>query len=303
MFKIAIRLLPSMVRTTPTKTTKRVVGSKAQREPSLVREVIDGLYQNADAKTKEWFTNYVKGTTWVGCKVPTVRKVVKEVSSSSSLSLDKKKGNTESSDALLLNSAVELLQQDECDVKLAGMLLLSELMSPKQLATKATLQRLHEDVLLGNYLQDWSSADWFATKVLRNIVFSGDHSLVEHVLNLTSIPNSDDEHNYTFVRRCGVVSFLGYEKQRDKLPTKFGQRLIEACEQSLVMSPEERFTQTGVAWVLRYVLLQSEESKDAFEMILRNGPLWNMEAKRSLVEKIPKNDRRRNQILKLQQQH
>ena len=206
----------------------------------------------------------------------------------------------EARDALLLNAAVELLQQDECDVKLAGMLLLSEQMSPNQLATKSTWQRLHEDVLMGNYLQDWSSADWFATKVLRKIVFSGDHSLVEQVLNLTTIPNNDEErHNYTYVRRCGVVSFLGYEKKRDKLPTKFGQRLIQACEQCLVISPEERFTQTGVAWVLRYVLLQSEESKDALEMILRNGPLWNMEAKRSLVEKIPKNDRRRNQILTL----
>jgi hypothetical protein len=150
-----------------------------------------------------------------------------------------------------------------------------------------------------NCLQDWSSADWFATKVLRKMVFSGDHALVEQVLNFGTIPDTP-EQNYTFVRRCGVVSFLFYEKHREKLPLQFGSRLIQACEQTLVLSPNERFTQTGVAWVLRTVLIQlEEESKEAFEMILRQGPLWTMEAKRSLVEKLPTSDRRRNQILKL----
>jgi hypothetical protein len=94
-------------------STARRVGSKARREPTLVTDVISGLHRKSDAKTKEWFTNYVKGTTWVGCKVPTVRKVVKEVYSQM---------DHESSTVDLLDPAVELLQQPECDVKLAGML-------------------------------------------------------------------------------------------------------------------------------------------------------------------------------------
>jgi hypothetical protein len=269
----------------PVLRAARRVGSKAKRESTLVSEIIDGIHRRADKDTKDWFTNYVKGTTWVGCKLPVVRLAVREACSSFT-------------DASLLDSAVELLQEEECDVKLSGMLLLSEMMPIEELATQATLQRLEDEVLLRNHIEDWSSADWFATKVLRKIVFSGDHRLVHQVLDYTKRNNSDDL-DYTFVRRCGVVSFLFYERNRDKLPTNFGCKLIEACERSLVMSHEQRFTQTGVAWVLRYVLLQEADSKQAMEMILRNGSLWSTEAKKSLVKKLNKNDPKRKEILLL----
>jgi hypothetical protein len=42
--------------------TARTVGSKAKREATLVNEIIDGIHRRADTKTKDWFTNYVKGT-------------------------------------------------------------------------------------------------------------------------------------------------------------------------------------------------------------------------------------------------
>lgn len=267
---------------------RRTLGSKAKRESTLVTEIIDGIHRRSDKKTKAWFTNYVKGTTWVGCKLPTVRQAVTEACSN----------NNGHDGSYLLHSAIELLQFDECDVKLSGMLLLSEKMPLDDLATEATLHRIEENILLRNCVQDWSSADWFATKVLRKIVFSGDHKLVERVLNYTKIADTPDQ-NYLFVRRCGVVSFLFYERNRDKLPSNIANKLIEACERNLTTSPEERFTQTGVAWVLRYVLLQPEEATVAMEMIIRNGHLWTTEAKKSLVEKLNKNDPRRNQILKL----
>lgn len=266
--------------------TARRVGGKVKRETTLVSAIIDGMNRRADKKSKAWFENYVKGTIFVGCKLPVVRLVVRE---SCSRFTD---------DACLIDSAVELLQQEECDVKLSGMLLLSEMMPVEELATKATLQKLEDEVLRRNHVGDWSSADWFATKVLRRIVFSGDHELVQQVLDYTKLNNSDNI-DYTFVRRCGVVSFLLYERNRDKLPPDFGSKLIEACERSLVVSPEQRFTQTGIAWVLRYALLQEMESDQVMQMILRNSSLWSTEAKKSLVEKLNKNDPKRKAILEL----
>jgi hypothetical protein len=71
----------------------------------------------------------------------------------------------------------QLLQHGASDVKMAGMLLLSELYPLPKLATMGTLERLNCD--LWNYalpssleddecfyINDWSTADWFALKVL-----------------------------------------------------------------------------------------------------------------------------------------
>lgn len=150
-----------------------------------------------------------------------------------------------------------------------------------------------------------STADWLANKVLKKIVFSKaskgqqqqQHIIQQRVLDYTRKPNSN-----LWYRRCGVVSFLQYHKHREVLPPNFGSLLIQACEDSLTTSPTERFTQTGVAWVLRYVLIQQQEKEErdeAYEMIIRCGHLWNTEAKRSLTEKLSKSDPRKQHILSL----
>lgn len=260
----------------------------------LVEEILHGMQRRADPKTKGWFTDYVKGTTWLGCKVPVTRSVVKEV-------LKNTKAVRKPSTPQLLDAAVELLQHEACDVKLSGMLLLSEHVPLEELATATTLQRLEDDVLLQHCVDDWSSADWFAMKVLRKIVVSGDHELALRVLDYTQVQDTTHHHNYLYVRRCGVVSFLNFEKHRDALPFDFARQLVNACEHSLLTSPTERFTQTGIAWVLRYVLLLEKEERDiAVEMIVQHGSLWTMEAKKSLTEKLGKSDPTRKQILELE---
>jgi hypothetical protein len=275
---------------------------------SLTEAIISGIQQRANPQTREWFTNYVKGTTWIGCKIPVVREAVQEA-----VGVKKgKKGNKESksfiSPHVFLDAAIILLQHEACDVKLGGMLILSEQMKLQDLATHATLQRLEDDVLLQNKLDDWSSADWFAIKVLKKIVFSNGKrtddnddgsALPQRVLNYTTIANIEGR-NYLYVRRCGVVPFLDYGKHRDKLPPSFGSKLVDACEASLLASSEERFTQTGIAWVLRYILLEGKEKDAAIKMIIRHGTLWTKEAKKSMVEKLPKNDSRRKKILELE---
>ena len=99
-------------------------------------------------------------------------------------------------------------------------------------------------------------------------------------------------------RRMGVVPFLDWYKHRLRLPLDFGHRLVDACEANLLASPHERFTQTGIAWVLRYTLVQPEKDYAA-SMVYRHGGLWTKEAKKSLVEKLPTSSAMRNKILKL----
>jgi hypothetical protein len=127
-------------------------------------------------------------------------------------------------------------------------------------------------------------------------------------------------------RRCGIVPFVLHTNNNSNktkaakanqrcLPTDFTIQLIEACEQNIIRTPQERFTQTGIAWVLRYVLASTSTSKKlthedststttsprqvALNMILRYPSIWTTEAKKSFVEKLNVNDPIRRTILSL----
>jgi hypothetical protein len=266
--------------------SKRAGISTSSQASSLTDRVLRGLHERADAQTKAWFTNYVKGSSWIGCKMPTVRAVLKgEVPKNASSDV-------------LLDSCVSLLQNEACDAKLAGILLVSEFLpiDCDVSLSHCILDRLEADVL-PEHVADWSTADWFATKALQRLALTagagGDHSVTQRILDYA-------QHGTNlWYRRCGVISFVNYHKNRAKLPADIGARVIVAGEVSLLNSPEERFTQTGIAWVLRYALLETEDRDAALTMILRHGNLWTTEAKKSLTEKLSKSDPKRTQILAL----
>jgi hypothetical protein len=257
----------------------------------LADSILQGLQERADPQTKAWFSNYVKNTQWIGCKVPVVRATIQDI-----LKTHKGQMTTET----LLQNAISLLQNPHCDAKLGGMILLGEKIPLSELATCAALDRLDAEIWNDHsYIDDWSTADWLSMRVLSKIALAGNSQLTERILNYTRAPNSS-----LWQRRCGIVSFLRYHQAKHAgkiIIDNFGLRLIHACEDSLLQSPEERFTQTGIAWVLRYVLLEasSEEQEAARAMICRRGDVWTMEAKKSLVEKLGKKDSRRAQILAL----
>ena len=282
--------------------------TRATTPDDLCKSIVDNLYHHANQSTRDWFENYVKGTTWIGCKLPTVRTCVQEIVPPI---MKKNKSTNETplfSTSVLLDTAVQLLQQPACDTKLAGMLILSECFPVAELTSHAVLDRLEREVLEANQVNDWSSADWFASKVLRKISLEadpptddtttqGENEMVQRILDYTK------QGTNLWYRRCGVVPFVQYYRHRAVLPDNIGSRLVQACEQSLLASPTERFTQTGVAWVLRYMLSRQTateaERHAAATMILSHPSLWNTEAKKSLTEKLAKNDPLRTQILNL----
>jgi len=322
--------------------------SQQQQQPSkppetsssmaLAHDLIQNLQNHADPKSKAWFENYNKGTLWLGCKMPVVRSSIQRVlrdygTSSSSGSTTPLQSKTASrkrkatpttaknndqvmssisspiTDTLLLDTAIYLLQQTACDVKLAGMLLLSEEYPIEKLATMTTLERFDQDVWLDpSIIADWSTADWFALKVLQKIVFcdkdDGEQQkqeLQKHVMGYASRSDAS-----LWQRRCGIVTFLQYPKYQntdtDDDDDVLGRQLVEACEANLLLSPQERFTQTGIAWVLRYVLAESREkdtSQLALNFIFRHGSVWTTEAKKSFCEKLSPSDPRRKRILNL----
>lgn len=257
----------------------------------LASKIVSGLILASDASTKAWFTNYVKGSTWFGCKAPIIKSVVQTAVDEYSRETNAAKRPKTTPPAPAphieyLSDAVTLLQCDECDAKLAGMLLLQLHTDGTSLATASALQALNEQVLLpAGVVADWSTADWFALKILETMWRhgGGNHDLARQILSSAHVPANGLWH-----RRTSVVAFVNWHKHRDKLPANFGIELVDACEANLLASPNERFTQTGVAWVLRYVLLQVNERDYAASVIRKHKDLWTPEAKKSLVEKLPK---------------
>ena len=262
-------------------------------------KIVTGLKNASDSKTKAWFSNYVKNTVWFGCKSAVIKSVVKDVICSSRQSVTERpsKRRKINSPVEFLGDAIYLLQREECDAKLAGMILLQLHTEKDKLASSSVLARLAEEVLSpDNFISDWSTTDWFSLKVLETMWRNGDHALAREILAPAHVSSNSLWH-----RRASVVAFVNWYKYRDCLPATFAQELVDACEQNLLASPDERFTQTGVSWVLRYILVQTEKDERTYaaDMVYRHSALWTREAKKSLVEKMPKASAMRTKILKL----
>jgi hypothetical protein len=135
----------------------------------VATQIIAAMHAASESKTKTWFTNYVKNTFWVGCKTPQVRSIVLEEARLSSAGA----GNAAAASSLLLSNSICLMQQPESDVKLAGMILLSEVHPRDQIHTMDTLNVIKEQILEPQmHVTDWSTSDWLAIRVLKPIAFN-----------------------------------------------------------------------------------------------------------------------------------
>ncbi|OUS45796.1 rab geranylgeranyltransferase alpha subunit, pu [Ostreococcus tauri] len=257
------------------------------------------LRERGKREVKAWLENYMRRTTpFYGCKMPTTRACVKEAVAAASET--RKRRRDDVSAVSYVEDAVALLQHTHGDAKQAGAILLCEHEPVDSLATPETLRRLEDEVLRGSHVNDWAVADSLAIKVFKKM-WKNNISLAPLILNW-----SKDESATLWQRRCGIVAFVSYfDKERDRdgrwtLDDSFWEAIIDACERNLLLSPEERFTQTGSAWVTRYALASDDSAvRDyARDMVLRNGTLWTTEAKKSLVERLlaRKNDSPRRSL-------
>lgn len=143
------------------------------------------MIKESDHKTKVWFTSYVKGTTWIGCKTPIVKQIVKNIIKEHDYNKDYDDHNDNNVDnnntslvSLSLSSkyiyqeSIKLLKHDASDVKLAGMILLSEYIPLHELATISIINQLENILFIQNtnIINDWSTLDWFSIRVLQPMI-------------------------------------------------------------------------------------------------------------------------------------
>lgn len=200
--------------------------SKLEKQ-RLLDDLVVHLEQNSDSKTKQWFDNYLKGAiAYRGLKTPQVTQIVKQWRIRNQLD------RCSLSEQLTL--CMDLIARDFAEDKFAGTIYLQ----------KFLLSRLDYQILLREcssmfergYFYDWSTTDWFCTRIL-------DPTIVKHGLDAANIIAKGRYSENLWQRRAAIVSFRHATKD-----SQYHQLIAEIIAD--LVRESERFIQTGIGWVL-----------------------------------------------------
>ena len=193
----------------------------------LIEDLITDFKHNCDPKTKQWFDRYLKGAIgYRGLKTPQVTKLVVAWHQRHQLDLYEPQEQ--------LDLCADLIASSLAEDKFAGTIYLQKFLL-RQLDYKVLLARCHRLFERG-YFFDWSTTDWFCTRIL-------DSTVLRHGLDAANIVAEYRHSANLWQRRAAIVSFrhASSDRQYHPLITKIIADLLPTSE---------RFIQTGIGWVL-----------------------------------------------------
>jgi 3-methyladenine DNA glycosylase AlkD len=255
---------------------------------TVIADIQSDLHSIANAPTKAWWENYVKGASFRGVKMQGVRDCVNRAHSKHGL------GTAMLQDRV--DIALALIAQQHTEDKMAGILLLHERII-KDHDTSADLEvvalldhfpRLYTD----GHLADWNICDWFSTKVLSGLYTRSGCSAGEFVDRTLAWVTADN----LWQRRAAVVGFVNHAKLGDagNFPG-FVDRLLRACLQ--LAESKERFAQTGAGWVLRELSVVDPVAVTA--ALQTNADSFTSEGMRYASEKLTAAAKKKLKVLHL----
>ena len=211
--------------------------SENDRLSKLLKEK---LQNNADPKTKQWFDNYLKGAIeYRGLKTPHVTAIVKEWYRDNHL------------DRYSLQQQLELcsllIYSPFSEDKFAGTIYIQQFLLSK-IDYKTLLEKSNYLFQKGRFF-DWSTTDWFCTRIL-------DPSILSNKIDAATIISSWRESRNLWQRRASIVSF------RHPSNDRIYHSLIEQTIEKLI-TEKERFIQTGIGWVLADMSKQHPSKAEA----------------------------------------
>ena len=207
-------------------SSKLLTLTKNKRE-KLINLLLERFQEESELKTKQWFDNYLKGAIeYRGLKTPKVTDLVKEWYGTNKLkdyALEEQ-----------LKLCTDLIANSFAEDKFAGTIYIQ----------KFLLKKIDYPVLLNEcdllfkkgYFFDWSTTDWFCTRVL-------DPTIIKHGIKSAEVISKWRFSENFWQRRASIVSFRHASAHQDYHP------LIEEIINDLVKE-NERFIQTGIGWVL-----------------------------------------------------
>jgi 3-methyladenine DNA glycosylase AlkD len=229
------------------------------------------LAEAGDRKTKEWWEAYLKHSLpFRGLKLPQVRAMLH--------AWIKTENFTDRPRSQQLDTALSLIREPWGEDKLAGILILQEVLIKHQsIDWESDLPKFAE-LFDAGYIKEWNTCDWFCVKVLNSLIKQQGKPCATAVMEWCNAEN-------LWRKRASVVSFVNLAKQGDRNFPDFTQMLLNTC--GVVIQSSERFAQTGTGWALRELSLADRQA--VVEFIQIHSTKFSSEGLRYAIEKFPPN--------------
>jgi 3-methyladenine DNA glycosylase AlkD len=139
-------------------------------------------------------------------------------------------------------AAFELLTRPVAEEKLAGILIMQELLLPAgELDPERDLLRL-ASTFDRDFIWEWNTTDWLCVRVLGPMIESGGRRVASRIAHWVEAPG-------LWRRRAAAVAFVPVARRGDELFEGLVDLVLDVCR--VTVADQERFAQTGVGWVLR----------------------------------------------------
>jgi len=234
------------------------------------------LQEQAEAKTKAWWQNYVKGgAPFLGVKMEVVRRLMHQ--------WHREQIAGRFSPERQVDLALALFAGVYTEDKLAGTLFLQEILLPAGVISWSRDLDRFAGLFDDGWIYDWNVCDWFCVKVLGPLIKANGLACASHIAGWRDARN-------LWRARASLVAFVNVASDHAYYPL-----VEESC--AVVIARPERFAKTAVGWVLREISRHDEVFvRRVLEANIQN---FSAESLKNAVKYFDKDAQRRyRQLLK-----
>ncbi len=232
------------------------------------------LEQRAQPDTKEWWDRYLKGAIgFRGVKMAGIRQAVHTWHSEAGSTWPATRQR---------ELALALIRRDMAEDKLAGILLIQEILLPANAVPWRTELKRWARLFDDGSIADWNTCDWFCVRVLGPLAAAEGEGCARAIAGWRTARN-------LWRRRAAGVAFVNLAPAGEANFAGFSDMLLETCAASARFP--DRFAQTGVGWVLRE--LSKAEPRLVATFVADHHTGMSRDAVRMAVARLADDDRRR----------
>lgn len=238
----------------------------------FVETIVERLAGEGDPRTRDWWERYLKGAVpFHGVPMAGIRSTVRSAQAEHRLPTED-----------LRRAAYELMEGRYAEEKLAGILVLQELVLPA--GGFDPLRDLPDVAGLFDrgHIADWNTCDWLCVRVLGPVTRQGGEPTARTIAGWVDAP-------VLWRRRAAAVAFVDLAGTGDALFPGFVDLLLDTCDH--LAADSERFAQTGVGWVLRE--LSDTEPDRVVAFVDERRSRLSREAVRMAAARLPDEHRER----------
>jgi 3-methyladenine DNA glycosylase AlkD len=225
------------------------------------------LDQIASKKTKEWWEKYLRNVIlFRGVGIPEIRERLAQWRQEYNIATWDKQEQ--------LSIALKLFESSIAEDKLASILFLQEYLYD-QLDWEDLLPE-YAQLYLKGLIFDWNICDWFCVRVLGPTIAKNGLPCAEAITEWNRADN-------LWQARSSVVAFVPVSADSRYYPL-----IYKSCH--WLIQREERFSKTGVGWILRD--LSKYDKAEVLKFVMRHVDSFSVEAIKNALKYFPEDQRK-----------